>query len=140
MLIQHDKCNKFKLCIRRFFSNICFTTKKFITRYQRKLEDVHEKTKIQFLLEKCHPWESYGGWGGLEQYKLLSSGSESDKMKEDNALNFYKTRNSNSIIVKIWLDLKGTLLGLRQFLATESPTKMMKSAFYFTKKALRETT
>ena len=80
------------------------------------------------------------GWGGLEQYKLLSSGSESDKMKEDNALNFYKTRNSNSIIVKIWLDLKGTLLGLRQFLATESPTKMMKSAFYFTKKALRETT
>ena len=31
--------------------------------------------------------------------------------------------------------LKGTLSGLRQFLATESPLKMMKNAFYFTSKA-----
>ena len=31
---------------------------------------------------------------------------------------------------------KGTLSGLRQFLATESPLKMMKNAFYFTSKAL----
>ena len=31
---------------------------------------------------------------------------------------------------------KGTLAGLRQFLATESPLKMMKNAFYFTSKAL----
>ena len=30
----------------------------------------------------------------------------------------------------------GTLLGLRQFLATESPLKMMKNAFYFMLKAL----
>ena len=28
--------------------------------------------------------------------------------------------------------LKGALSGLRQFLATESPLKMMKNAFYFT--------
>ena len=27
--------------------------------------------------------------------------------------------------------LKGTLLGLRQFLTTESPLKMLKNAFYF---------
>ena len=32
--------------------------------------------------------------------------------------------------------LKGALSGLRQFLATESPLKMMKNAFYFTLKAL----
>ena len=31
---------------------------------------------------------------------------------------------------------KGALSGLRQFLATESPLKMMKNAFYFTSKAL----
>ena len=31
---------------------------------------------------------------------------------------------------------KGALSGLRQFLATESPLKMMKNAFYFTLKAL----
>ena len=30
--------------------------------------------------------------------------------------------------------LKGALSGLRQFLATESPLKVMKKAFYFTKK------
>ena len=32
--------------------------------------------------------------------------------------------------------IKGTLSGLRQFLATESPLKMMKNASYFTLKAL----
>ena len=31
--------------------------------------------------------------------------------------------------------LKGALSGLRQFLATESPLKIMKNAFYFTSKA-----
>ena len=31
---------------------------------------------------------------------------------------------------------KDALLGLRQFLATESPLKMMKNDFYFTSKAL----
>ena len=34
------------------------------------------------------------------------------------------------------IDFKGILLGLRQFLATESPLKMMKNGFYFTLKAL----
>ena len=32
--------------------------------------------------------------------------------------------------------LKSALSGLRQFLATESPLKMMKNPFYFTSKAL----
>ena len=32
--------------------------------------------------------------------------------------------------------IKGTLSGLRQFLATESPLKMMKNASYFTLKPL----
>ena len=31
---------------------------------------------------------------------------------------------------------KGALSGLRQFLTTENPLKMMKNAFYFTSKAL----
>ena len=33
-------------------------------------------------------------------------------------------------------ELKGALSGLRQFLTTENPLKMMKNAFYFTSKAL----
>ena len=33
-------------------------------------------------------------------------------------------------------NFKGALSGLRQFLATESPLKMMKNAFYLTLKAL----
>ena len=32
--------------------------------------------------------------------------------------------------------IKGALSGLREFLATESPLKMMKNSFYFTLKAL----
>ena len=32
---------------------------------------------------------------------------------------------------------KGAFSGLRQFLAAESPLKMMKNAFYFTSKALK---
>ena len=34
------------------------------------------------------------------------------------------------------LNLKGALAGLRQFLATESPLKIMKNAFHLTSKAL----
>ena len=34
------------------------------------------------------------------------------------------------------MKIKGALLGLRQFLVTESPLKMMKNAFYFTLKPL----
>ena len=34
------------------------------------------------------------------------------------------------------VDIKGALSGLRQFLTTESPLKMMKNVFYFTSKAL----
>ena len=34
------------------------------------------------------------------------------------------------------LQFKGALSGLRQFLTTKSPLKIMKNAFYFTSKAL----
>ena len=37
------------------------------------------------------------------------------------------TRNTNASV-----NIKGALSGLRQFLATESPLKIMKNAFYFT--------
>ena len=34
------------------------------------------------------------------------------------------------------INIKGSLSGLRQFLTTEAPLKIMKNAFYFTLKAL----
>ena len=37
---------------------------------------------------------------------------------------------------EVWSVIKGALSGLRQFLATESPLKMKKNAFYFISKAL----
>ena len=43
---------------------------------------------------------------------------------------------STDCILLSSFELKGTLSGLRQFLATESPVKMMKNAFYFTLTAL----
>ena len=45
---------------------------------------------------------------------------------------------SNNILITLYhpLHLKGTLPGLRQNLATESPLKMMKNAFYFASEAL----
>ena len=56
------------------------------------------------------------------------------KIKVDlyNSLPLEKTIIFHNVIILI----KGTLSGLRQFLASESPLKMMKSAFYFTLKAL----
>ena len=38
--------------------------------------------------------------------------------------------------MSIYLAIKGALAGLRKFLATEIPLKVMKNAFYFTSKAL----
>ena len=58
-----------------------------------------------------------------------------------NKKNFFK--NSNVLEAKIFdhhnlalTALKGALSGLRQFLATESPLKMIKNDFHFTSKAL----
>ena len=45
-------------------------------------------------------------------------------------INIFNTDNSNIAYIK------GSLSGLRQFLATKSFLKMMKSAFYFTSEAL----
>ena len=39
-------------------------------------------------------------------------------------------------VLSIMVTTKGTVSGLRQYLATESSIKMMKNAFYFTLKAL----
>ena len=43
---------------------------------------------------------------------------------------------SNYYLIMFNQTFKGPLLGLRQFLATESPLKTIKSAFYFTFKAV----
>ena len=39
-------------------------------------------------------------------------------------------------VLSIMVTIKGTVSGLRQYLATESSIKMMKNTFYFTLKAL----
>ena len=44
--------------------------------------------------------------------------------------------NKKNIINEKCFCIKGALSGLREFLATESPLKMMKNAFYFTSIAL----
>ena len=44
--------------------------------------------------------------------------------------------DDNTQSEKDMLMIKGALSGLRQFLATESPLKIMKNAFHFTIKAI----
>ena len=51
----------------------------------------------------------------------------------DNTIFFVKDKNS---IVNLSENFNGALSGPRQFLATESPLKMIKNAFSFTSKAL----
>ena len=51
----------------------------------------------------------------------------------DNTIFFLKDENS---IVNLSENFNGALSGLRQFLATETPLKMMKNVFYFILKAL----
>ena len=46
-----------------------FHHKMFNIKFLRRPEDVQEKPEIQFLLEKCHPWESYEGAKCLGQYR-----------------------------------------------------------------------
>ena len=53
----------------------------------------------------------------------------------------FNIENRNLIITFVAIDFletefKGALSGQRQLLATESPLKMIKNAFYFTSKAL----
>ena len=52
--------------------------------------------------------------------------------------NCFQTVNiqNSKHVINFCLTLKGALLGLKQSLATESPSKMMKNGFYFTWKAL----
>ena len=45
-------------------------------------------------------------------------------------------RATDIIWILIFSSFKGALSGLRPFLASESPLKMMKNAFYFTSKSL----
>ena len=51
--------------------------------------------------------------------------------QEDGAKVFSQTTSYNCLFIK------ATLSGVRQFVATESPLKMMKNAFCFTVKAFR---
>ena len=47
-----------------------------------------------------------------------------------------KTKNDGTMMLSKCAIFIGALSGLRQFLATESPLKMMKNVFYFISKAL----
>ena len=51
-------------------------------------------------------------------------------------LSFYDITQSNFSLMIQCFPIKGVLSGLRQFMAIESPLKMMKKAFYFISKAL----
>ena len=52
-------------------------------------------------------------------------------VKEKKTPDLYHWRHK----ILIWESFKGALSGLRQFLAPESPFKMMENGFYFTSKA-----
>ena len=58
-----------------------------------------------------------------------------NKRIEKNSQEWFDSEVLGKIIIREKL-FKGTLSGLRQFLTTESPLKMMKNAFYLTLKAL----
>ena len=51
-------------------------------------------------------------------------------------IGFHELKTPPQIKDENFDNFKGALSGLGQFLATESPLKMMKNAFYFTSKAL----
>ena len=55
-----------------------------------------------------------------------------DLFKRDKLFSFHQGK-IQSLAIELF---KGALSGLRQFLAAETPLKMMKNAFYFTSKAL----
>ena len=49
---------------------------------------------------------------------------------------FYSHKKCNSLLeISEKVHIKGAVSGLRKFLRTESPLKMMKNAFYFTLKS-----
>ena len=50
--------------------------------------------------------------------------------------NIFLSHHEETWLNECPIKFNGGLSGLRQFLATESPLKMMKNAFYFTRKAL----
>ena len=48
---------------------------------------------------------------------------------------FNRFKSGGTLLISWFINFKGALSGLRQFLATESPLQMMESIFYFTLKA-----
>ena len=67
---------------------------------------------------------------------LLNPSCPNPRRKEKIKLKSFYFHTSLWCLKRFYEGLKGAFLGLRQFLATESPLKMMKNAFYFTSKAL----
>ena len=63
----------------------------------------------------------------LEFYKVLVQVSFCTNKTE---LDIYHRKFSISVISRVAKRLKGALSGLRQLLATQSPLKMMKNAFF----------
>ena len=82
---------------------------------------------INYLVRNIYCLKSEVIFQKLATYKLIKFYSVFQK------LTFRKIRESSPFFSHL---IKGALSGLRQFLVTESPLKMMKNAFYFTSKAL----
>ena len=66
------------------------------------------------------------------KYRSHKYGINSLRSRQRHKYSEYKNCLSTIMLICI----KGALSVLRRFLATESPLKMMKNAFYFTSKAL----
>ena len=85
-----------------------------------------------------HEMAPFGGFLGSFSHKY---GSSLLKFRPEVVSHKTKTVSEQSFKIKCLCGnrtypKKGVLSGLRQFLATESPLKTMKNAFYFTLKAL----
>ena len=66
---------------------------------------------------------------------ILRSDTRTKNYKSVSFSSNFKKQLNTKCITKPW-NIKGTHSGLRQFLDTESPLKMMKNPFYFTLKKL----
>ena len=95
---------------------------------------VNKATNLQVSwFQKCHTLEcSYSSKSNkLTASVSLRIQSECGKIQTIKTPN---TDNFHAVSFRCSWDIKGAFSGLRQFLATESPLKLMKNAFHFTLK------
>ena len=97
----------------------------------------------QSLLEVCTEYKTKREYCGTDWESVRNNNEQiQEKLIQQYPKNstdgFPNSENAKQTLTvkRIGGKLKGALSGLRQFLATESPLKMMKNVFYFNSKAL----